>query len=422
MTQRERRQQARLYPKGGLRGRVRGLAAVGAGVVLASSFTGVSSAADSVGQPPTHPRLADVNTVTVTSTPIVSGLASPTAVVSAPGTSRLFVAERRGTVRIVKGSRLKPRAYLDVRSRVSSSGGEQGLLGLAFPPTFRSKPVIYFTYTGRSGALVLARARATKAGRNRVDAKTIRTILRVPHPKYTNHNGGSLTFGPDGYLYLGTGDGGGGGDPFLTAQNLSELRGKILRLNVSRSCGRKRYCVPPSNPYASGKGARRIVWARGLRNPWRITTDAVTGDLWVADVGEHEQEEINVLPLGAGGRNLGWSCKEGNTTFNSGQCAGLGGFVMPVVTLCHTGLSGCAPDRASDTVIGGYVYRGAAYPGHQGVYLFSDFIDGNMYAYADGQFAKVGKLGLVTSFGQTNSRELVALTYRGTLHSLALGS
>ncbi len=379
-----------------------------------------------------------VSKLSVTTSLIATGFDRPTSVVSAyDGTNRLFVAEQLGKIRLVKGSSVAKKSYLDIRGRISPTAGldlreqggldqrEQGLLGLAFSPKFSSSPILYFTYTNRSGALILAKVRAKSASATSVSAKDVTTILKVPHPTtYGNHNGGSVTFGRDGYLYLGTGDGGGtgdvgAGDPFNKALNVNRLGGKILRIDVTRKCGSAQYCVPASNPFAKRSGAARLVWALGVRNPWRITTDLKTGDLWVGDVGDHRYEEIDRIPRGVGGKNLGWSCMEGNARYNQSRCP-VSNYLGPVTTLCQShGVPGCPADRSGSSVTGGYVYRGKAYPAMQGTYLFGDFIGGNLYAYAGGKTAKVGELGWISSFGETSSREPVAVSYDGGLYRLS---
>lgn len=350
---------------------------------------------------------------------ITGGLSSPTSVASAyDGTSRLFVTESSGLIRVVKDGVLKPKPYLDLRSRVQS-GGEQGLLGIAFHPNFKKKPVVYFSYTISSGALVVAKASAKSWAKDRAKFKTVRTVLTVPHPGETNHNGGSLTFGNDKLLYIGTGDGGGGGDPFHTAQNVKQLRGKILRINPKKECGSANFCVPNKNPWASGKGNKRLVWAKGVRNPWKMSTDPATGNLWVADVGQSKYEEISVIPPGFAGANLGWSCREGNASYNPDQCSDLARYIAPVLTLCQVGeVPGCPANRSGASIIGGYVYRGSAYPSLAGKYIFGDFISGNLYTFSGDSYAKTGELPRITSFGETSSRELVAVSYDGRLYNV----
>ena len=360
--------------------------------------------------------------VALSVSPYVSGLNNPTALAAArDGRGRLFVAERAGVVRIVKSGRVYKKPYLNISSVAGSNGGEQGLLGLAFSPKFKTNGKFFVTYSARDGAVILASAKAKKSSKNSVKKSTLKTILRVPHSFATNHNGGSLAFGTDGLLYFGTGDGGGGGDPQRTAQRLSSPLGKILRLDVSKSCGKKRYCVPSVNQYRTSKSkTKRLVFASGVRNPWRISVDSATGNLWVADVGQDAYEEVNVVSTGARGVNFGWSCKEGNAGFNSSQCAGLAGYVAPVTTLCHTeAVSGCTPPFVGESIIGGYVYRGRTSPTLVGTYVFADFISGRVFGYQAGQTRQLATLGRITSFGESDSRELFAVTYGGTVYRVS---
>ncbi len=365
------------------------------------------------------PRAVSVDHLAITPVAITQGLNHPTSVASA-GDTRIFVTEQDGRIRVVDGGQLRARAFLNVSGIVNSSGDEQGLLGLAFSPDFASNKRFFFTYNDGSGAIVLAKALAVSAHSNVARRGSVRVMLRVPHPNATNHNGGSLTFGTNGLLYFGTGDGGGAGDPGRTAQSFGNLLGKILRLNVDRNCGAKRYCVPGTNPYVhSPSMKKRLIWARGVRNPWKMTTDPATSMIWIADVGQNKYEEIDAVRQGTTGRDFGWSCLEGNASYNGDQCARVANYVAPLTTLCHQDeVSGCPSSGSGESITGGYVYRGSAQPLMYGTYLFADFIVGNLYAYRDGQRAKVGHLGTVTSFGRMASGELVAVTYSGGLYRM----
>ena len=377
------------------------------GLSPASATSDATVSADAPG-----PRALSVGTAK-----IAGGFAQPTAVTSPnDGTNRLFVAQRNGVVKRVVGVSVARRPYLDVRSKVNTNGAERGLLGIAFSPNFKKTKTLFFTYTRGNGAMVLARARVKKANSTHVSASTIRTLLEVAHPENSNHNGGSLAFANDGTLFVGTGDGGGGGDPFHRAQNLKSRAGKILRINPMKSCGTQRYCVPKSNPYAKSSGNDRLVWARGLRNPWRISVDSSTGNLWVADVGQDGYEEVSVIARGTGGKNLGWSCKEGKNIFNADQCHGRT-LLSPVLTLCHPdGVAGCSAARSGEAIIGGYVYRGKAYPSLRGKYIFADFVTNNIYVYSGGAYSKAGQRAHISSFGLTSNQELVAVSLDGGLY------
>ncbi len=341
-----------------------------------------------------------------------TGFSSPTQVTSAPdGRNRLYVVEQSGRIRVVAGSRVW--TYVDLGGRVRGSG-EQGLLGLAFSPRFAKDRRLFVTYTRGDGALVLGRLKARKASSRKVKASTLRTVLVVPHPTYTNHNGGSMAFGPDGFLYLGTGDGGGGGNPRHTAGSLRSLSGKILRLDVRHACGQHRYCIPRTNPYRGKAPGRGQILHRGLRNPWRISFDPA-GRLWIGDVGQDRYEEIDVLARGARGLDLGWSCWEGRHSYDTSQCRRGAGYTAPVIELAHPGLAS-ARDLAAQSITGGYVYRGRAYASSAGgAYVFGDWVTGNLWAYRDGALAHVGTLAQVTSFGEDDRGELYAVTSGGAL-------
>ncbi len=349
---------------------------------------------------------APVDELRLTTTLVRGGFGSPTQVTSAAdGTRRLFVLEQRGRVRAVTSKRTW--TYLNLRGRVTASG-EQGLLGLAFSPRFRQDRRLYLSYTRGDGALVVARAKAKKAKARKVKPKTLTTLLVVKHPGYTNHNGGALAFGPDGFLYIGTGDGGGGGDPRDNARRLSRLSGKILRIDVSRSCGKRSYCIPASNPYKGTAGAKPQILHRGLRNPWRISFDPA-GRLWIGDVGQSSYEEIDVLPRGARGLDLGWPCREGKHSYDSSRCRSGASYTGPVVEQGR--------DDAQ-SITGGFVYRGTRYPAAAGAYVFADWVTGNVWAYGGGSLARIGSLGNVTSFGEDDAGELYAVTSGGELRRI----
>jgi glucose/arabinose dehydrogenase len=384
-----------------------------AGDVPATTRGDIAAAASAVA------AAAPVSSLRVTTSQVRGGFSAPTQVTSGPdGRSRLFVVEQRGVVKAVTAHTAK--TYLDIRSRVRSSG-EQGMLGLAFSPRFRSDHRLYVTYTRSDGALVLARLTAKRPKAKRVRAKTLRTLLVVKHPTYSNHNGGSIAFGPDGYLYLGTGDGGGGGNPFHTAGNLDSLRGKILRLDVSHACGKRRYCIPSTNPYRGKKPGKAQILHRGVRNPWRFSFDP-SGRLWIADVGQDKYEEVDVLPRGARGLDLGWSCREGKHAYDASQCRRGASYVEPVIELGHSDVAS-SPGMAAESITGGYVYRGSAYAAlAAGAYVFGDWVTGNLWAYRDGVLARVGSLPQVTSFGEDDHGELYAVTSAGSLVRLRFSS
>lgn len=282
----------------------------------------------------------------------------------------LYVLEQGGTVRVVRDAAVLPTPFLDLRGLVSA-GGERGLLGLAFPPGAAAAPgqaldqepeEVFVHYSGAGGDTVVARMPVRGGLARPAEAAT---VLRQAQP-YPNHNGGQLAFGPDGMLYLGLGDGGGGGDPLRAGQNLETWLGKILRLDVTVAP----YRIPPDNPYAGGGGLPEI-WASGLRNPWRFSFDRTTGALWIADVGQNRSEEIDRLAADAPpGADFGWSTLEGNRCFREDPCD-REGTVLPIAVYDHG-------DGLGRSVTGGYVYRGDGLPALRGRYVFGDFVGGTI--------------------------------------------
>jgi glucose/arabinose dehydrogenase len=342
-----------------------------------------------------------------------SGFDAPTHVTSAAdGTRRLFVAEKAGVVRIYRNGRVLRRPFLDIRDRVRDDG-EAGLLSIAFHPRYRTNHKVWVAFTTTSNDVRVARFTARSATANRARARSGRTVITVPHPaRYSNHFAGQLAFDRAGRLLLSTGDGGGGGDPGDRAQDRSSLQGKLLRLKVlgaRKACG-KRYCTPRGNPFAGSTPGRGPIWATGLRNAWRFSVDPGTGDIWLADVGQGTSEEVDRIPAGAGGRNLGWSCKEGFTTYDSSRCRRGADYHDPVA----------AYGRGYGTsVTGGFVYRGSRYAALLGGrYVGGDFGSGRVF-YLDGtDFRDGGRLPGVTSFGEGAGRELWAVTYSGGLYEM----
>ncbi len=263
-----------------------------------------------------------------------------------------------------------PTPYLDIHTIVNSSSGEQGLLALAFHPDYENNGQFYTVHVASDNSLVLSRFLRSQNNPDLADPNSRTTLLVIPHPTYTNHNGSTLAFGPDGYLYWSTGDGGGGGDPSNNAQNLTVLLGKILRLDVNSGSP---YGIPSSNPFYNSPtpGIRKEIWAYGLRNPWRISFDRQTNDLYIADVGQSAREEINFQPAGsAGGQNYGWRVMEGSLCYNPSTNCDKSGKTLPVAEYDHT--LGCS-------VTGGYVYRGTGYPALQGIYFYGDFCSGRLF-------------------------------------------
>ena len=336
---------------------------------------------------------------------VASGLDAPLFLTSPPGDPRLFVVEQAGRVRILTDDAAAA-PFLDIAAQISS-GGERGLLGLAFHPDYAANGRFFLYYTDPQGDITLASMRAASAP-DRADPASLQVLLTIGHRQAANHNGGWIGFGPDGLLYAGVGDGGGAGDRRGNAQHRARLLGKILRLDVDSGTP---YAIPPGNPFAAGGGAPEI-FALGLRNPWRNAFDGTS--LYIADVGQNGWEEVNVVSTADGGVNLGWNRMEGADCFRATACDQTG-LTLPVHAYDHD--TGCS-------ITGGYVYRGAALPALQGRYFFGDFCTGALMSlrYAKGQASDItttpGSLGTLTSFGQDSTGEIYILTAEGTVSRL----
>lgn len=334
--------------------------------------------------------------------PVADGLKQPVAITNA-GDARLFVVQQGGTVRIVKDGALLKEPFLDIADRVTS-GGERGLLGLAFPPDYGASGRFYVYYTGAKGQSVLSRFTVTPGNPDRADAGSEEVLITQDQP-YANHNGGQLAFGPDGYLYLGLGDGGSGGDPQGNGQNLGTLLAKLLRLDVSVAEG---YAVPDSNPFVATPGAKPEIWAYGLRNPWRFAFDDETGDLYIADVGQNAYEEVNYQPAGSpGGENYGWKVMEATHCYDASTCDE-DGLTLPVVEYPH------GPQWGT-SISGGYVYRGKAVEALVGRYVFADFTSGRVWTTSEESGWEITPLfetGFnVSTFGEDADAELYIADY-----------
>ena len=295
---------------------------------------------------------------------VAFGLQLPIGLVNAgDGSNRLFVVEKAGTIRIIQDGQVVEQPFLDIRDRVGSAQSERGLLGLAFSPKFSADGWFFVNYTDKNGNTVISRftfSKDTGSG----DPNSEHVLLTQEQP-YPNHNGGQLAFGPDGFLYIGLGDGGSAGDPQNNAQNTGTFLGKILRIDP---LGGDPYAIPTGNPFTDG-GGKPEVWAFGLRNPWRFSFDMQTGDLYIADVGQNQWEEIDFLPAGSTGQlDFGWRIKEGTHSYEGASTNFP--LIDPVFEYDHG--QGCS-------VTGGYVYRGASLPEWQGVYLFGDYCSGNVW-------------------------------------------
>jgi glucose/arabinose dehydrogenase len=339
-------------------------------------------------------------------TPYVGGLDQPVHITHAgDGSSRLFVVERAGRIHLVKGGVISDTAFLDISDRVESGGNEQGLLSVAFPPDYASEGRFYVYYTDLDGDTVVARY-FLSADPDIADPASEEIVLTLEQP-FTNHNGGQLAFGPlDGYLYIGLGDGGSADDPLGNGQSPTTMLGKMLRIDVETG-DPITYTIPASNPFTQTVGYLPEIWALGLRNPWRFAFDRQTGDLYIGDVGQNTYEEIDVqLAASPGGENYGWNVMEGEHCFSDPNCDTTG-LTLPVVEYDHT--LGCS-------VTGGTVYRGAAYPQMEGIYLYADFCSGRIWGmqYDGGNWQGTLLLDtdyLVTTFGEDEAGELYLVDY-----------
>ena len=361
----------------------------------------------------------DPRTVRIGLTRVASGLRSPVAIATSPdGTGRVFVAEQGGRVRLVTSAGLAAAPYVDITSRVSS-GGERGLLGIAFHPSFRTNGYFFLSYTDAEGDLRVSRFAANPA-RDAANPATEIGFMEIAHRDAGNHNGGQIAFAKDGLLYVSTGDGGGSGDPNGNAQNLGSSLGKILRVDINRASSTKRYSIPSTNPFVGRSGARPEIWHYGLRNPWRFSFDRQYDNIAIADVGQGAREEINYTPRGQGGINFGWDCREGtndtSTQYGGTYCSG-GRFTGPV-SQYSTGGGRCA-------VIGGYVYRGARYASvMNGVYLYGDYCSGEIWGLAKNSGVWSSALlldhtGNITSFGEDQAGELLMADAAGNVYRIA---
>jgi glucose/arabinose dehydrogenase len=304
---------------------------------------------------------------------VASGLDNPVYVTNAGSGKDLYVVEKTGKVKILEnGTTVRATPFLDIASLLDAGDpldatGERGLLSIAFHPKYASNNFVYAYYTTKNGDLTISRFTvnpATKVAASKLE------LLSIPHPR-ENHNGGQLQFGQDGFLYIGTGDGGSGGDPDRNGQNRQTLLGKILRIDVDTKDAGLEYAIPNGNPFNIAGGARE-VWAFGLRNPWRFSFDRSTGDLWIGDVGQGKFEEVNVTPKGSSApRNYGWNSTEGKSCYEATTCDKTG-IDLPVLDYGH--------DQGDVSITGGYVYRGTASPKIAGKYIYADFSSGRIWS------------------------------------------
>ncbi len=336
---------------------------------------------------------------TIGVTQFATGFNDPVAIVNA-GDDRLFIVQQSGQIRILNpDGTINATNFLTLGTDIISVGSERGLLGLAFHPDYADNGVFYINYTrAGDGATVVSRYNVS-TDPNVANAASGFPILTVLQP-FSNHNGGTIGFGPEGYLYIGMGDGGSGGDPGDRAQDINENLGKMLRIDVDPT---GTYTIPPDNPFAGTVTGSDEIWALGLRNPWKWSFDRLTTDLWIADVGQGTVEEINHVSSTEAGVNYGWRCYEGSLSFNTDGCGATENYTFPVAEYTHDETDGCS-------VTGGYVYRGALYPNFYGKYFFADFCVNRIGMYTEGvgitYSANFPAVGNVTSFGEDINGEL----------------
>jgi glucose/arabinose dehydrogenase len=316
-------------------------------------------------------------------TSFATGFSGPVEIAHPANDARLFVVQQSGAIRILNpDGTINPTNFLTLTTATISTGSERGLLGLTFHPNYATNGYFYVNYTNTTGNTVIARY-TVSSNPNIADASSATILLTVTQP-FANHNGGSLKFGPDGYLYIGMGDGGSAGDPGNRAQNINENLGKILRIDVDSASP---YAIPADNPFAGDITGNEEIWAIGVRNPWKFNFDSLNGDLWIGDVGQNQIEEIDhvAAPLSPG-LNFGWKCYEGNSVYSN--CTGTN-YTFPVAQYVHSG--------GACSITGGYVYRGSLYPNLNGKYLFADYCNNKI-----GYINDAGTIVWTTAFSGTN--------------------
>ncbi len=340
---------------------------------------------------------------------IANGFEAPVFVTAPPGDSRLFIVDQPGRIWILQDGQVLPEPFLDVSDLVRY-GGERGLLGLAFHPGYADNGRFFVDYTNRDGDTRVVEYRVSADNPNQADANSAKELLGIDQPA-SNHNGGWLGFGPDGYLYIATGDGGGSNNQYGNGQNPDSLLAKILRIDIDNG---DPYAIPPGNPWANGGGAAEaFVW--GLRNPWRVSFDG--NDIYIADVGQAQWEEIDVITTADAGTNFGWSIMEGLHCFRANSCDETG-LTLPIHEYSHN--VGCS-------ITGGYVYRGAAIPALDGAYFFADYCRGfvSSFRVVDGVMtdyhpwaAEIGDVGRILSFGEDAAGELYIASAKGSIYKI----
>lgn len=327
----------------------------------------------------------------------------------ADGTDRIFVVEQRGIIQVFPNEANTPSStiFLDIEDAVSDTADEQGLLGLAFHPDYATNGYFFVCYNPSERLSVISRFKVSDTDPDQADASSETLILEIPQP-FTNHNGGQLAFGPDGYLYIASGDGGSGGDPQGNAQNRSNLLGGILRIDVDLTENGNNYVIPADNPFVNDSGSRGELFAYGLRNPWRMSFDTQTGALWTGDVGQDRLEEINIIEKG---NNYGWNTMEGSECFLANSCD-TNGLTLPIHEYNQ--------DQGDVSVTGGYVYRGSLVPELQGRYIYGDFASGRIWALTTNTnptntLLEDTNLG-IASFGTDTANELYICSFDGSIY------
>jgi glucose/arabinose dehydrogenase len=327
------------------------------------------------------------------------------------GSRRLFIASQGGRAWVIRDGARVQAPLLDLRA-IITTGGERGLLGIATHPGFAADPRVFVDYTDHNGDTVVASYVMDPGNPDRLDPASARALLHVGQP-YPNHNGGALAFGPDGDLYVSLGDGGSGGDPHGNGQRLDTTLGKILRIDVDHPSNGRAYGIPAGNPFVGDPFAHPEIWLYGLRNPWRMSFDRATGDLWIGDAGQNVWEEVDVARAGVGGLNYGWNRMEGDHCYPPGSHCDRTGLTKPVAEYSH--------DGGACVVIGGAVYRGDAFPILRGGYLYSDFCTGTIWALdaaaTHPKPAVVGAhAGQIAAYGEDQAGNLYAASLDGTIY------
>ncbi len=331
------------------------------------------------------------------------------------GDDRLFIVEKRGVIEILQlDGTTNPTPFLDIQNIVLTPGGnydERGLLGLAFHPDYINNGYFYVNYIDNFGNTQISRFSVSTSDPNIADPDSEFQILEVEQP-YINHNGGCLRFGPEGYLYIGLGDGGSAGDPENRSQNLQTLLGKMLRIDIDNTEGSTNYAVPSNNPFVGDPNALDEIWSYGLRNPWRFSFDPETDELWIGDVGQGSKEEIDRAAAGVSGQNYGWRCYEGNQEYNTSGCPMEFDLTFPVAEYSHSG--------GNCSITGGYVYRGEIYENFSGIYFYADFCSGEIGTIdqSNNQINHGPYNGSWVSFGEDKNKELYIIDNFGSIYKI----